>query len=376
LPVGLLFAMGESTLVVGPDGTTILIDVGNNSHFDDVLEVVERINTQDLIPSRGFPSRGARDIDWVILTHYHTDHIGAVVKLLTGSQALRIRQGLVTRGMVDLGAGVTESDTEALCSALNGTLASVSRPLCTAASPAPCSRSSWGSQFPATSCAGFLKGDLAAADDDGLNETTYLRLGGGGKLTLYGGNAHVVENGKVVAAPAFGDGTSHQENARSLLGWLEFGAFRYHFGGDLTGSGVSDAPDIETFISQHNAARIGALGADVVKANHHARRGSSTTNFVERLAPKDGNTRNVVAGINAGYGDSPHREALDAWLLHGRLGGGRFWVPRVAPLGARDPLLVEAQGDVTVQTIAGGQGYRVQASRTNPFSIAFRSLRR
>ncbi|MDP7114833.1 MAG: MBL fold metallo-hydrolase [Myxococcota bacterium] len=83
-------AIGEAALVVGPDGTTVLIDVGNDAHAGRVLGALERHGD-------------SAAVDWVLLTHYHADHIGGFDKLFEPSAAndgepTGIRQKVLTRG--------------------------------------------------------------------------------------------------------------------------------------------------------------------------------------------------------------------------------------------------------------------------------------
>ncbi len=60
---------GDSALLELPDGTTILIDGGDNGHGNqDVLQVMER--------------RGVFALDLVVLTHPHADHVGGLDEVL------------------------------------------------------------------------------------------------------------------------------------------------------------------------------------------------------------------------------------------------------------------------------------------------------
>ena len=57
-------SLGESTLVVGPDGTTVLIDVGNDAHDDEVTEAL-----------------AGRIPDVTVITHLDADHVGGLSDL-------------------------------------------------------------------------------------------------------------------------------------------------------------------------------------------------------------------------------------------------------------------------------------------------------
>ena len=41
-----------------------------------LLELIEQANTTWLTPQNGFSQRTARQVEWVIATHYHGDHVG------------------------------------------------------------------------------------------------------------------------------------------------------------------------------------------------------------------------------------------------------------------------------------------------------------
>jgi beta-lactamase superfamily II metal-dependent hydrolase len=77
--------IGEAMLVVGPDGTRVLIDVGNDSHADVIGEAVRAYT-------------GADAVDAVVLTHFHEDHAGGMDKLQVDVDLV------VSRGPVHLDA--------------------------------------------------------------------------------------------------------------------------------------------------------------------------------------------------------------------------------------------------------------------------------
>jgi competence protein ComEC len=64
---------GQATLLVTPDGQSLLIDTGwpgNNGRDADRIVAVAR-------------QAGLKQIDYVLLTHYHTDHVGGVPQLVS-----------------------------------------------------------------------------------------------------------------------------------------------------------------------------------------------------------------------------------------------------------------------------------------------------
>ena len=96
------------------------------------------------------------------------------------------------------------------------------------------------------------------------------------------------------------------------------------------------------------------------------------------LAPADGASRNVIGGISGAHLGSPQSDAVAAWTDAGRLSGGLFWVTEVAAGGvgsSQFPALVNVRGDVIVQTIEAGRGYRVQGAGSPLVSAAFEAVR-
>jgi hypothetical protein len=346
----------------------LLMDVGNSSHDDDVLALIRALNETWITPARGFPRlRDAREVEWVVLSHFHADHIGGFADLMGG---IDVTRGVVHRGFTDLGSGVTENDYEEVCDLLRGDLATFDFPLCASADPAPCNPDDWSETYPAVNCDGLLAGDLEVALDAG---PSWIELGGGAVMRFVGASAHMSTGTAVVASTPFATDDNDFENARSLVALVEYGRFRYHWGGDLMG----DGPDIEGhLVATAGDHFYGLLGMDVTHAHHHVRRTSSNAAFVDAMAPLDGLSRNVVGGINGGHVGSPHLDVLQRWGDSDRLGAGAIWITRSAPGGDDHPALIDADANVVVQTVGAGSGYRVQAAReAAPMSRTFSTVR-
>ncbi len=357
LPVGLVPKTGESAILIGPDGTVVLLDVGNSNHDDEVRAALRELNTTWLTPQRGYRTRAPLEVEWIVLTHFHADHIGAFESLTSGTDPLLITRGVVHRGFVDVGPGTNESDFEQVCLRMRGTLAAKNFGLCTAAPESPCVI---GPRSPATSCPGLTLGDLDSVSDDASGDPSFIELGGGARLELLGANGFMLQGRTPIASSAFGVTDVNEENARSIVGLVRHGAFRFLFAGDLSGSGVPTEPDLESFVVNSAPQVFGTLGIDLTHANHHARDTSSNANFVQAAAPNDGRSRSVIAGINTAYVNSPHQVTVDAWTASGRLGEGRLFVTKRAPAGGTGPGLVDVDGRVVVQTVEQGGGYWIQ----------------
>ncbi|MFN7543063.1 MAG: ComEC/Rec2 family competence protein [Acidobacteriota bacterium] len=71
---------GQATLIVTPKGESMLVDTGwpgNNSRD------AERIATQA-------KKAGIKQIDWLLITHYHTDHVGGITTLMNKMKIVRL----------------------------------------------------------------------------------------------------------------------------------------------------------------------------------------------------------------------------------------------------------------------------------------------
>ncbi|HTM56479.1 MAG TPA: MBL fold metallo-hydrolase [Pirellulales bacterium] len=81
---------GAATLIVTPAGQSVLIDTGNPGHRDPdrIVQVVTR-------------DAGLRQLDHVIITHYHADHFGGAATLATMLPIRHLHDNGEFEGLVD-----------------------------------------------------------------------------------------------------------------------------------------------------------------------------------------------------------------------------------------------------------------------------------
>ena len=81
---------GAATLLVTPQGESVLIDTGNPGHRDP-----------DRIVLTAAKQAGLRQIDHVIITHYHADHFGGAAMLSTLMPIKHLHDNGIFEGIVD-----------------------------------------------------------------------------------------------------------------------------------------------------------------------------------------------------------------------------------------------------------------------------------
>ncbi len=66
---------GDASLLVGPDGTSLLVDGGKSSSGDEIERVLEQ--------------HGVERLDYTIVSHLHADHLGAMDEVLAAHPEVR-----------------------------------------------------------------------------------------------------------------------------------------------------------------------------------------------------------------------------------------------------------------------------------------------
>ena len=220
---------GQATLIVSPSGQSLLIDTGWPGYEGrDADRIVAAAH-----------QAGLKQLDYVLITHYHRDHVGGVPQLVDG-----IKVGtFVDHGPNLEDSEVTRTDYAAYEKAIAGHAHVVVKP-------------GWGLPIK-----GIEVRVLSAAGD---HITSSPRGGGRSEFILRGEPAAAVDN---------------TENARSVGVLITYGKFRFLDLGDLTKKKELEiaCPNnligtVDLFLVTHHGADLSNLKASGVGAASARRR--------------------------------------------------------------------------------------------------------
>jgi beta-lactamase superfamily II metal-dependent hydrolase len=225
---------GQCTLIIGPDGTTILYDAGNQ--YKGTNEVVPYLQSIGITTSQA--------IDYIITSHRHTDHYWGLTEVMNyGYDALNVYD--------------------------NGS-------------------TSWNTIFQ-----DFL--DAAALTTAGgvtaMPLGTVINLGNGATATC------VAVNGSVIGTGAIAGGQDN-ENDRSLCLLIQYGDFDYLVTGDLgggmddndcTGRATSqvdiEGPLAKAIMPAGDNPLLSSYGLEIAHIAHHGSESSTNADYMNILTP-------------------------------------------------------------------------------------------
>jgi beta-lactamase superfamily II metal-dependent hydrolase len=289
-----VFRVGQadSMLIVGPRPArrTLLVDLGVSRERPYIATT-----TADHVARRIFEITGRRHLDYFLLTHFHSDHLGGAG---TGMAVLLDSHRFTVGTVVDTGNLSVEY------------LAGVG------------ARTSYDRRMTNWRRAGAVRGRVLPQFG-----TRQINLGRGVRVDIlaFGGLFGVGQPS--VHAAYSGTHLGHyrrnsaSENDLSIAFELSLGNFEFWTGGDLSGadrdgtaplsgSGGDAYTNVEFPMVRHWVATGRESDVEVYRANHHGSRYSSGTPFLAALDPE-----HVLYSADAGHGH-PNEETVDRFLGH------------------------------------------------------------
>ena len=259
---------GDSQLIIGPTGKTLLIDVfepsaNTNLGATWVSSEIRRIT-------------GGEHLDYVMATHWHLDHIGSAGS--GGIWSLLEEQGISADVLIDRdGAvweddnsdGVCDEDTEIAWHNAGDTSGTGTKWACWATDP-----NSTGGQIRELAQIGS-----STQIDLGISEgvtVTIVQVDAEGVMMLNGITP--------VAGDHTGEASPPSENDYSITIWLTWGKFDYVSGGDTDGVYADGYDYVYNNVESDVAERIDQE-VEVMHVNHHGSAHSTNADYVNTLDP-------------------------------------------------------------------------------------------
>jgi beta-lactamase superfamily II metal-dependent hydrolase len=309
---------GDSTLIVSPAGRSLLVDAGEPIGNYGAGAPKEAAAILEVL--------GCMAVDYVLITHFHSDHIGLVGQ--DGLWALVNTFGLKVGTMLHRDYPDYLGQTSTTMSGWRTYLAGAGKE----------------ALHPALAVSGTSQVDLGPGITFRI-----IALDGDGQL----------DEGTFSSAA-----NPPNENDYSVASVMKFGLFDYYIGGDLTGqTAIEDGysyHDIETTVAR-------AVGdVDVMRANHHGSSHSTNPTWVAQLDPEvsiasegAANTfgfpaqatvdRLLATGdlylTERGAATINTRTAVIAGNVVVKISDGIHYTVNGVPYVATDPVRVDADGD-------------------------------
>lgn len=283
---------GDSILIISPEGKAVLVDAGDTGRGDEVLEALRRHNVSE--------------IDLLIATHAHADHIGAADEVI---------RGIAVRRVLDSGVRPPARDTSANQNNANGR--------------APRTRGGREVALPTTRA----YQDYLAAIEERVPDSPerFIRAEPGQRYDMGGG---VVITVLAPVEPYFTRDQlrsgGNEPNANSVVVRLDFGRFSML----LTG-------DAEAQTEQRLMEQGANIAARVLKVGHHGSRYATSEDFLRRARFE---VAIISNGANNRYGH-PSQDVLN------RLRAANVRVYRT-----------DLQGEISIRT-RGDENFEVTGAR-------------
>lgn len=236
---------GDSILIISPEGKVVLVDAGDQTKGKAVVEALKRYNVQQ--------------IDYLVATHAHPDHIGGMDDVLSNMKVLTVLHNDVAPPGVET---ETATNTEADKKGQKGKAAPKA--------PAP-KKQGKTTELPTVKAYNEFKNTVAqsGAQFRKVEADEKIDLGGGAILTVLAPTQPLFTRDQIAK------GGGNELNANSIVMRLDYGDFSMLLAGDA-----------EAQTEDRLTNKDLNLAATVLKVAHHGSKYATTENFAKRVKPE------------------------------------------------------------------------------------------
>lgn len=270
---------GDATFIVMPDGTTLMIDAGDNGKPKDPQhpDTTKRAGEWQAVYMKkvmeGLPDKNK--VDYAMITHFHDDHMGCVRQMLPGNNGYGLSGITLVGEFVDFGTLIDRAypdydfpSEKKVNNANKGFMPEYHKFVEY--------KQSKGMKVEKFQIGGLNQIQLQHNPKKYRKNFEIRNLAANGEVWT-GVGTEVVKQYK-------GDPTLFDENVNSCAIRITYGDFRYFNGGDLSGgnwpSYKSQERDMETGVAKVCG------NVDVIKANHHGYYDTCNGFFLNTLSPE------------------------------------------------------------------------------------------
>jgi beta-lactamase superfamily II metal-dependent hydrolase len=333
---------GNSTFIICPDGTTMLIDAGDNNYKGSIMSAVPNENKSpgewisDYIRRFSQPLKNEKtSLDYAFLTHFHSDHIGRNRNDVPRPHGYALSGISMVAEQMDIkkivDRGYPNYDFPSQKAVINENVDNYIKFV------------KYRQQEKKTIIEGFEAGSkkqfVLQNKPEKYPDFNIRNIYVNGEVwTGEGTNTKVIH-------PA---SANPDENMCSGVIKLTYGSFSYYSGGDSIGA---IGRDVET----HIADRVGPVDAMIM--NHHAQRDATNSYFLGKLSPR-------VMVIPVWHFEHPHPETLARMTDKTIYPGDRDIFVTGMFKGLSDNLgeavnVIKPYGHIVIRVYAKGKKYQV-----------------
>ena len=239
---------GDSILIISPEGKVVLVDAGDQTKGKVVLEALKRYNVQQ--------------IDYLVATHTHPDHIGGMDDVLKNMKVLTVLHNDIAPPEV-VNSETAASPSEAQKPGQKAAAAKAKK-------PAP-QKGGKTTELPTVKAYNEYKSTVeqSGAQFQKVEPNQQIDLGGGAILTVLAPQPPLFTREQIMK------GGGNELNANSIVMRLDYGDFSLLLAGD------AEAQTEDRLLNKDLN-----LSATVLKVGHHGSKYASSENFLKRVKPE------------------------------------------------------------------------------------------